>query len=426
MGSLNITKRGKVYQYQFEAGKINGKRKRVSKSGFKTKKEAEEAGVKAYNEFKNCGLSFKENNISYSDYLDYWLENYCKTNLRYNTIQSYTTIVKKYLKPNLGIYRLSSLTSVKLNSFIVELCNKNKLSRIYFSNILKVLKGSFREACDVYGFIKYNPTLTLRLPKIEDYKEDIKHVYTQEEIDLILNRLKNNDTFTCAFLTSCYTGMRTGEVFALTWDDIDFKNRVISIKHSVYDKPKDDKGRWYLGKTKTVTGARQISISQTLLTALKNYKKKQGYLKSIYQNNYKSYHLEEVKNEYGKVIEQRIVKDNNGILNINAINLVFTKEDGTFVGTDLLKYPFQIIHNELGMTKCRFYDLRGSYATKILRNGVEIKDVADILGHSNIETTENYYISSSNESRKTANDIFEKITYSDTIREISNYKINTQ
>ena len=78
------------------------------------------------------------------------------------------------------------------------------------------------------------------------------------------------------------------------------------------------------------------------------------------------------------------------------------------------------------MTKCRFYDLRGSYATKILRNGVEIKDVADILGHSNIETTENYYISSSNESRKTANDIFEKITYSDTIREISNYKINTQ
>ena len=133
-----------------------------------------------------------------------------------------------------------------------------------------------------------------------------------------------------------------------------------------------------------------------------------------------------MKNEYGKVIEQRIVKDNNGILNINAINLVFTKEDGTFVGTDLLKYPFQIIHNELGMTKCRFYDLRGSYATKILRNGVEIKDVADILGHSNIETTENYYISSSNESRKTANDIFEKITYSDTIREISNYKINTQ
>ena len=62
-----------------------------------------------------------------------------------------------------------------------------------------MLKGSFREACDVYGFIKYNPTLTLRLPKIEEDKEDIKHVYSHQEIDVILDRFKNNDTFTCAF-----------------------------------------------------------------------------------------------------------------------------------------------------------------------------------------------------------------------------------
>lgn len=422
MGSLNITKRGKVYQYQFEAGKINGKRKRITKSGFKTKKDAEEAGAKAYNEFKNCGLSFKENNISYSDYLDYWLENYCKANLRYNTIQAYTTIVNKYLKPYLGIYRLSSLTSVKLNSFIIEICNKYKFSRVYFSNILKVLKGSFREACDVYGFIKYNPTITLRLPKIDDYREDVKHIYTQEEIDTILTKFKDNDTFTCAFLTSCYTGMRTGEVFALTWNDIDLTNGIISVKHSIYDKPRDEKGRWYLGKTKTPTGTRKIHIGQTLLTALKNYRKKQLYMKKIYGLNYKYYHLEDVKNEYDKVVEQRIIQNENGILSIDTVNLVFTKEDGSFVGTDILKYPFQIIHNELGIKKCRFYDLRGSYATKILRNGVEIKDVANILGHSNIETTENYYISSSSESRKVANDIFDKITFSDTIKKITDYK----
>ena len=421
MGNLNITKRGNVYQYQFEAGKINGKRKRINKSGFKTKKEAEEAGAKAYNEFMNTGLTFKENKISYADYLDYWVENYCKINLRYNTIQAYTTIINKYLKPYIGVYRLSSLSSVKLNSFIVELCNKYDFSRAYFSNILKVLKGSFREACDVYGFINYNPTITLRLPRVEDYREDIKHIYTQQEIDLILNRFKNNDTFTCAFLTSCYTGMRTGEVFALTWDDIDLKNGIISIKHSLYDKPKDDKGRWYIGKTKTKTGTRQIHISQTLLTALKNYKKKQQYLKKLYNSDYIYYHLEDVKNEYGKVKEQRIVENEKGLLDINNVNLVFTKDNGSFKGTDILKYPFTIIHNELGIKKCRFYDLRGSYATKILRNGVEIKDVAEILGHNNIETTENYYISSSNEFKKNANDIFEKTTFSNTIKEISNY-----
>ena len=73
--------------------------------------------------------------------------------------------------------------------------------------------------------------------------------------------------------------------------------------------------------------------------------------------------------------------------------MVFTRKDGTYSGTDIVKYPFKIIHHELGV-KCRFYDLRGSFATISLRNGCEIKDIAEVLGHQRIETTEKYYISS--------------------------------
>ena len=73
------------------------------------------------------------------------------------------------------------------------------------------------------------------------------------------------------------------------------------------------------------------------------------------------------------------------------------------------------------MKNCRFYDLRGSYATTILRNGVEIRDVADVLGHKDIETTENYYISSTSAGRKNANVVFDKIMQSDVIDEISAY-----
>lgn len=421
MGTVNVRKRGKTYQYYFEGAPINGKRKQISKSGFRTKNEAQEEGNIAYNEYLTTGLNFKESNISYSDYLDYWMQNYCKVNLRYNTIQSYNTIIEKYLKPNIGMYRLSSLTSVKLHSFITDICCKYTFSRTYFSNILKVLKGSFREACDVYGFIKYNPTITLRLPKIEEEKRDVKHIYTQEEIDKFLTRFKDNDTFTCAFLTSCFTGMRTGEVFALTWNDIDLENGTIHIQHNVYDKKKDEKGKWFLGNTKTSTGDRIIHISNTLLKALKNYKKKQSFFKKIYGSNYHYYHLEEVKNEHGKVIEHRIVENENNLLTIDTLNLVFTRENGVYSGTDITRYPFKIIHYELGIKKCRFYDLRGSYATKILKNGIEIRDVADLLGHRNIETTENYYISSSVESRKEANDVFESVTHSEIISKISNY-----
>lgn len=73
--------------------------------------------------------------------------------------------------------------------------------------------------------------------------------------------------------------------------------------------------------------------------------------------------------------------------------MVFTRKDGKYSGTDIIRYPFKIIHHELGIN-CRLYDLRGSFATKALRNGKEIKDISKLLGHSRIETTKNYYITS--------------------------------
>ena len=418
MGNVTIQKRGKYYQYKFEVAKVDGKRKFINKSGFGTKDEAIKAGNIAYTEYLNTGLVFKEKEISFSDYLDYWYENYCEVNLKYNTRRTYKTIMDKYLKPEIGKYRLSSLTSVKLNSFIAELCNKYNFKKAYYNNILKVLKNCFRIATDVYGFIRYNPALTLKLPKIEDSNDFQKHLYNKNEINMILERFKDDDAFTCAFITSCFTGMRTGEVCSLTWDDIDFKNRVINVKHTVYDKPDDGKGRWYIGTTKTKQGTRQINMSITLYNALINYKKKQQYLKKVFGSEYYTYHFEDVLNKYEKVMEQRIVQNKGNILQIKKADMVFTRPNGKFVGRNILNYPFKIIHKELGIKNCRFYDLRGSYATINLRNGTEIRDVADILGHKYIETTENFYISSTDENKKNVSDVFDRIMSSDVIENI--------
>ncbi len=211
--------------------------------------------------------------------------------------------------------------------------------------------------------------------------------------------------------------MRTGEVFALTWNDIDLENKIIKINKTVYSKIKDDKGRWFLGTTKTKGSCREVFICDTLYKILSNYKEKQKLLKKKYGRKYKKYELEPIKNKYGKTNEYKIVE--NKYKNLKSVEMVFTKNNGLYVGTDIIKYPFRIIHNELGIKNCRFYDLRGSYATQILRKGAEIRDVADILGHSRIETTENYYIASSEKTRKEANNIFEKVVQSDIINEIT-------
>lgn len=415
---ITIRKRNNLYEYRFEAGKVNGKRKQISKSGFKTKRDAYLAGQKAYEEFIS-GESTKECNILYSEYLDYWMKKYFEINYKYSTAKKYKESFGN-INRELGNYKLSTITSVSLNSFITDLVNKYNHSKSYFKNILKVIKGSFRDACNLYVFIKYNPALTLRLPKMEEEFNSKRHIYTQEEIDRIIDRFKGNATFVAAFLTSCYTGMRMGEVFALTWEDIDLENGIINVSHSIYDKPKDSLGRWYLGTTKTISGTRQIFIGKTLITALKNFKERQSYLKELFGKNYKYYHLEIIKNEGGKVIEKRIVLNKE---NEEKLNLFFTNNYGSFSGTDTTKYPFKIIHNELGIKKCRFYDLRGTYATKVLNNGTKINDVANLLGHRNVETTKNYYITSSDDNRKNAAQIFDEKSKSDVIENVIKFEI---
>lgn len=383
MSNVTIQKRGNFYQYKFEIAKVDGKRKFLSKSGFKTKSEAEKEGVIAYNDYLNTGNSFSASDMSYSDFLDYWLEKYCYINLKYHTIEGYSNIIKNHIKPNIGYFRLSQITRSTLQEFINKIYVNKSFSKNFLNNIKKVIKGSFTYAYET-DFIKVNPAIGLKLPKYDIPPEDPAHIFTNEEINLILDRFKNNHCVYYAFLTAYCTGLRIAEVFALTWDDIDFENRVINVKHTVYDKPKDDKGRWYIGTTKTKQGTRQINMCETVYNALMNYKKKQQYMKKLYGKEYCTYHFEDVINKYGKVVEERIVQNESNILQINKADMAFTRPNGKYVGRNILNYPFKIIHKELGIENCRFYDLRGSYATINLRNGIEVRDVADILGHKYI------------------------------------------
>ena len=131
-----VRKRGNTWYYYFEAGKVNGKRKKIERKGGKTKKEAQDALIKALNEFKSCGTFNKESTMSFSDYLDYWFNQYVVINCKYNTQQCYRILINNHIKPTLGIYKLNQITY----SAMQELLN-NKYKQGYSNNTLKRLKN---------------------------------------------------------------------------------------------------------------------------------------------------------------------------------------------------------------------------------------------------------------------------------------------
>ena len=83
------------------------------------------------------------------------------------------------------------------------------------------------------------------------------------------------------------------------------------------------------------------------IKVLSKYKEKQELLKKKYGRKYKKYELEPIKNKYGKISEYKVVEINHK--NSRSVEMVFTKNNGLYAGTDIIKYPFKIIHNELGI-----------------------------------------------------------------------------
>lgn len=426
-------KRGKVYQYRFEIASRGGVRRYINKSGFESRKEAQEAGVIAYNEYFRTGRKQKIKDMPYEDYLDYWMTNYCYFNVKYATIASYLNIIKNHLKPKLGMYKLTQLDSYTIQNYINKLYKEKHYSKHYLKGILKLIKGSLKYACYTVNFINDNPAERVHIPKYDVVTGDPAHIFSQEEFEIILDRFKEVPYIYYSFLTAYYTGLRVSECYGLTWDNIDFEKKTLTVNKNIIKKNQNKlpkkyvitKGHsveeWYYGTCKNPQSNRTIAIGDTLVKALKEYKKEQEELKNLFGKDYKYYHIEEVKNEYGKVIENRIVLNKN--CGEKNLDLVFVRDNGTYSGTDLLRYPFKLIHEELAIKKCRFYDLRGSYATKVLNNGTEIKEVADLLGHSNIETTENYYIRSMEDNKRNAVNEFDSKNTTDVIKNVIGFQI---
>ena len=151
---VSVRKRGKVYEYRFEIATVEGTRKWITNSGYPTKAEAFKEGAKAYNDFYYNGQKTKlRENMSYADFLDYWIDNYASFNLYYSTTISYINIIKNHVKPRVGFYKLWQLDTRLLQEFINKIYVEYGFSKKYMASILKVVKGSLKYACYTLNYI---------------------------------------------------------------------------------------------------------------------------------------------------------------------------------------------------------------------------------------------------------------------------------
>ncbi|CAI3592087.1 site-specific integrase [Clostridium neonatale] len=393
MASVNVRKRGQKWQYQFEAAIIDGKRKQITKSGFRTKKEALEAGTKALAEYNNCGLTFTPSEISFADYLDFWIKEYAQVNLKETTVDNYIKKIKLYIKPKLGIYKLKSLTPAILQSFINEKFNEG-FSRNTLLVLKGILSGSINYSVEPLGYIKFSPMAAVRLPLQRAVpntptRKKEKHIITEEQFKKILERFPYGHTCYLPLMLAYRCGLRLGETFAITWDNVNFESKTLTINKQVQWKEK----HWYLTDTKYKSD-RTIDLDDIIIDILKKYKTQQLKDRLYYGEHYTKI----------KINKKRQINATEG----SEINLINIRENGTYIQPRVMQHCFRVIHHKLGYKELDYHSLRHTHTTMLLSAGANIKAVQERLGHKKLDITLDVYTHVTDEMREKTLEILNK------------------
>lgn len=213
---------------------VNTISQQKEKGGFRTKKEAQSALRQAMLEYEQCGNVFVASEISASDYFNYWYNTYVLTNCKPSTQSYYKRILDNHIIPHFKQYKLKQLTSDALQQFL-NLKKRNGLSKNSISNFYGVLSGSLKYAVYPLQYIKDNPMTFVSMPKFDIARKDSNDLklISVEDFKRIIHRFPFGSNFHIPLQIGFNTGMRGGEIAALTWNDVDLINGTITVKHTL-------------------------------------------------------------------------------------------------------------------------------------------------------------------------------------------------
>lgn len=382
MSNVRTRKRGKYWEYEFDAAKVAGKRNRISKSGYKTKAEAVAAGAAAMAEYNSSGIKFIPSEMSYADFLDYWIESYCLITLKKTTLDNYKKRIKSHIKPSLGAYKLTSLTTAGLQKFI-----NSKIDAQYSLNTLSVLRGILTGSLQYavrQNMLKSNPAREIRIPT-ERSTESLQlrsapHRYLPPDvIEKIFERFPEKHPSHIPLMLGYRCGLRLGEAFAITWDCVDLEKGQIYINKQVQWNPAE---QWWFFTNPKFNSFRTIDLDNSLLELLRRERKRQDKDRAYYEDMYTVYYENDVRG---------LVTSPDQASSATPIELMLVRQDGSYIQARTMQHASSVIHYELGVKDFTFHSLRHTHATMLAEAGTPQKYTQQRLGHKDISITLKYY-----------------------------------
>lgn len=328
-------------------------------AGYKSKKEANAGRDEVVGQLHN-GTYIVYGKIKVAVFMEYWLENVMRDQITDNTYNGYKNIVYNYINPQLGNMYMSTLNQGHIRKLYNAVAEKHES----IVRVAKTVMNTSMAYAKSRNIVAANCAEGVMLPKKVKKKAyrviniDVKKTLTLEQVELLINASKNTPIH-MQILFAVLMGLRRGEINGLKYSDVDYINRTLTIRRQLGKKPNskaEDVSPKMLTKqeipVKTESSNRELPIPDLVFEAILEQRK-------IYEKNRRRRSKEFRDWDY-------ICCSSYGNPRSKSFHFKYYK--------DLLK--------ENGLPDIKFHKLRSTYTTILLKNNFNIKEIANLLGHS--------------------------------------------